>query len=72
MLDAYGELAAAARSVEEAYASWKAARDALGEHEEALRQAAREKDYLQHVQTESSSWRPKRARRSGWPRRGAA
>lgn len=58
MLDAFGKLQVAVDKTETAYLSWKTARDKLTEAEQMLEAAAREKDYLQHMQKELGSLAP--------------
>lgn len=52
MLDAYGELEPQLARMAEAYGQWRQQREALQAAERALEEAAREKDYLQHMQKE--------------------
>jgi DNA repair protein RecN (Recombination protein N) len=58
MLDAYGELESQAEGVEKAYAEWKICREALAQKEQAIETAAREKDYLLHMQKELAQLDP--------------
>lgn len=58
MLDAFGELHGTAAKVAKAYDAWKQSRDSLAEAERILEAAAREKDYLQHMQKELAQLAP--------------
>lgn len=58
MIDAYGELEKQAVAVAVAYEAWRQKREALQAAEAALEQAARERDYLLHMQKELGGLSP--------------
>lgn len=58
ILDAYGELGAAGKATAKAYEAWKQCLDALEAVRQQLEAAAREKDYLQHMQKELGALAP--------------
>lgn len=58
MIDAYGELDKQADAVASAYEAWSRKREALHAAEAALEKAAREKEYLQHMQKELGALSP--------------
>jgi DNA repair protein RecN (Recombination protein N) len=60
MLDAYGENGTLLVSVEHAYAAWHDAAKALADTEQAIETAAREKDYLLHMQKELGDVAPEK------------
>jgi DNA repair protein RecN (Recombination protein N) len=58
LLDAYGQLSKERAKVAEAHAAWKAVERSLSELLETLNQAAREREYLEHMQQELASLSP--------------
>ncbi len=58
ILDAYGELETASVAVTRAWEQWKNCLDALENARQALELAAREKEYLQHMQKELGALAP--------------
>lgn len=58
LLDGYGQLQAHASKVQHAYAAWQEKALALETLREALAQAGRERDYLEHMQKELSALAP--------------
>lgn len=57
-IDAYGELEKQAAAVAKAYSAWRQHAEALAQAEAALEAAAREKDYLLHMQKELGQLSP--------------
>jgi len=58
ILDAYGELGAPTTATARAYGEWKRCLEALEAARHAIETAAREKEYLQHMQKELSALAP--------------
>lgn len=58
LLDAYGQLSKERAKVAEAHAAWKAVQRRLAELVESLHQAAREREYLEHMQKELAALAP--------------
>src|SRR5262249_8725049 len=58
ILDAYGGLEGQALAVTKAYDAWKRCQEALASAKAVIEAAAREKDYLQHIQKELSDLAP--------------